>query len=97
MKGIFSAKKLGVHLFMKRNQYCKAHPSVHMFMKRNQYHKAHPSERKENSVPQGWVRLMVLVSFHKQMHRRVHLMVLVSFHEHMHRRVRLMVLVSFHK
>ena len=43
------------------------------------------------------VGLMVLVSFHKHMHRRVHLMVLVSFHKHMHRRLHLMVLVSFHK
>ena len=43
------------------------------------------------------VGLMVLVSFHKHMHRGVGLMVLVSFHKHMHRRVRLMVLVSFHK
>ena len=44
-----------VHVFMKRNQYYKAHPSVHMFMKWNQYHKAHPSGRKKNSVPQGWL------------------------------------------
>ena len=57
------------------------------------------------------VRLMVLVSFQKHMHRRVHLMVLVSFHKHMHRCtpspvalnfpftqiMGLMVLVSFHK
>ena len=40
---------------------------------------------------------MVLVSFHKHMHRRVRLIVLVSFHKHMHRGVGLMVLVSFHK
>ena len=40
---------------------------------------------------------MVLVSFHKHMHRRVRLIVLVSFHKHMHRGVRLIVLVSFHK
>ena len=59
MKGIFSATGLGVHLFMKKNQYHKAHPSVHMFMKRNQYHKAHPSERKESSVPQGWVCIYI--------------------------------------
>ena len=43
------------------------------------------------------VCLMVLVSFHKYMHRGVRLMVLASFHKHMHRRVRLIVLVSFHK
>ena len=54
------------------------------------------------------VRLMVLVSFHKDMHRRVRLIVLVSFHKEMHTQpcgtelpfskiVGLMVLVSFHK
>ena len=40
---------------------------------------------------------MVLVSFHKHMHRRVRLIVLVSFHKHMYRGVGLIVLVSFHK
>ena len=41
--------------------------------------------------------LIVLVSFHKQMHRGMGLAVLVSFNEHINRRVRLIVLVSFHK